>query len=179
MGYSHRIATFISKAFSTVFSSIIKRQSQNKSNYQDKRKAIEFWLFWKGNWKTMYLVLCSEWIWTDFNKGWWGPIRACIIGPRCKLSISADYLWNHRPWSFFLQVMTTQEESVTVERSKLKEGRNKGYNDSGVAFSCSFLRSSHRDSTRSKTICRSQILSGSYVKVFLGNYLNSFLWRTW
>lgn len=96
------------------FSSIIKRQSQNKSNYQDKRKAIEFWLFWKGNWKTMYLVLCSEWIWTDFNKGWWGPIRACIIGPRCKLSISADYLWNHRPWSFFLQVMTTQEESVTL-----------------------------------------------------------------
>lgn len=63
----------------------------------------------------------------------------------------------------------------SVERSKLKEGRNKGYNDSGVAFSCSFLRSSHRDSTRSKTICRSQILSGSYVKVLLENYLNSFL----
>lgn len=72
----------------------------------------------------------------------------------------------------------SERKCDSVERSKLKEGET-GYNDSAVAFSCSMLRNSHRDSPRSKTICSSQILSGSYVKVLLGNDLTSFLWRTW
>lgn len=69
----------------------------------------------------------------------------------------------------------SERKCDSVERSKLKEGGKKGYNNSAVAFSCSMLRNSHRDSTHSKTICSSQILSGGYVKVLLGNDLNSFL----
>lgn len=46
-GCFHRTIAFISKPFNTLFS-IIKGQSQNKLNYQDRRKAIEFWLFLKG-----------------------------------------------------------------------------------------------------------------------------------